>query len=66
LNLSNYTANVFVGGTFKTEGNLSWLRIFGAGHEACNFSKRLTCVIEKRGSRDAVPILLFAVFTWEG
>ncbi|PMD30346.1 alpha/beta-hydrolase [Hyaloscypha variabilis F] len=31
--VSNYTVNGATGGTFKTEGNLSWLRVFGAGHE---------------------------------
>jgi hypothetical protein len=31
--VSNYTVNGVSEGTFKTEGNLSWLRVFGAGHE---------------------------------
>lgn len=31
--VSNYTVNGAAGGTFKSFGNLSWLRVFGAGHE---------------------------------
>jgi hypothetical protein len=31
--VSSYTVNGAAGGTFKTVGNLSWLRVFGAGHE---------------------------------
>jgi carboxypeptidase C (cathepsin A) len=36
--VSNYTVNGVAGGTFKTVGNLSWLRVFGAGHEVCKIS----------------------------
>ncbi|TVY82157.1 Carboxypeptidase S1 [Lachnellula suecica] len=31
--VTNYTVNGVAGGTFKTVNNLSWLRVFGAGHE---------------------------------
>lgn len=31
--VSSYTVKGKLGGTFKTVGNLSWLRVFGAGHE---------------------------------
>jgi carboxypeptidase C (cathepsin A) len=31
--VKNYTVNGVSGGTYKTAGNLSWLRVFGAGHE---------------------------------
>ncbi|RDW89147.1 hypothetical protein BP6252_01179 [Coleophoma cylindrospora] len=31
--VTNYTVNGVAGGTFKSVGNLSWLRVFGAGHE---------------------------------
>jgi carboxypeptidase D len=31
--ITNYTVNGTAMGTFKTEGKLSWLRVFGAGHE---------------------------------
>lgn len=35
--VNNYTVDGVVGGTFKTEGDLSWLRVFGTGHEVCAF-----------------------------
>lgn len=44
----NYTVDGVAGGTFKTEGNLSWLRVFGAGHEVSyyrEFSRFLLLVI---------------------
>jgi carboxypeptidase C (cathepsin A) len=31
--VKNYTVNGVSAGTYKTAGNLSWLRVFGAGHE---------------------------------
>lgn len=31
--VSNYTVGGIAGGTFKTVDNLSWLRVFAAGHE---------------------------------
>ncbi|KAN0094201.1 carboxypeptidase-like protein S1 [Hyaloscypha variabilis] len=31
--VTSYTVAGVAGGTFKTVGNLSWLRVFGAGHE---------------------------------
>jgi hypothetical protein len=36
---ASYTVDGAAGGTFKTEGNLSWLRVFGAGHEVPYYSK---------------------------
>jgi Serine carboxypeptidase len=33
--VSSYTVNGSAAGTYKTVGNLSWLRVFGAGHEVC-------------------------------
>jgi hypothetical protein len=39
--VSNYTVNGVVGGTYKTEGNLSWLRVFGSGHFVPYFRKSL-------------------------
>jgi len=35
--VSNYTVNGEVKGTFKTVGNLSWLRVFESGHEVPAF-----------------------------
>jgi carboxypeptidase C (cathepsin A) len=43
--VSNYTVDGVVGGTFKTEGNLSWLRVFGAGHEVCSVPGRLSLTL---------------------
>lgn len=31
--LASYTVNGVAGGTFKTQDNLSFLKVFGAGHE---------------------------------
>ena len=31
--VTSYTVSGTAAGTFKTEGSLSWLRVFGAGHE---------------------------------
>lgn len=31
--LTSYTVNGVAGGTFKTQDNLSFLKVFGAGHE---------------------------------
>jgi hypothetical protein len=31
--VASYTVSGTAAGTFKTVGNLSWLRVFGAGHE---------------------------------
>ena len=42
LAVSNYTVNGTAGGTFKTVDNLSWLRVFGAGHEV-PFYRELIC-----------------------
>ncbi len=35
--VSSYTVAGAAAGTFKTVGNLSWLRVFGAGHEVRSF-----------------------------
>lgn len=35
--VSNYTVKGEVKGTFKTVGNLSWLRVFESGHEVPAF-----------------------------
>jgi carboxypeptidase C (cathepsin A) len=35
--VSNYTVNGEVKGTFKSVGNLSWLRVFASGHEVPAF-----------------------------
>lgn len=37
--VENYTVDGVVGGTFKTVDNLSWLRVFEAGHEVPYFRK---------------------------
>lgn len=39
--VSNYTVNGVVKGTFKTVGNLSWLRVFDSGHEVPAFQPEL-------------------------
>jgi hypothetical protein len=31
--VSSYTVNGTAAGAFKSIGNLSWLKVFGAGHE---------------------------------
>jgi carboxypeptidase C (cathepsin A) len=36
--VSSYTVNGSAAGTYKMVGNLSWLRVFGAGHEVCYFA----------------------------
>jgi carboxypeptidase D len=33
--VGNYIVNSVPTGTLETEGDLSWLRLFGAGHEVC-------------------------------
>jgi carboxypeptidase C (cathepsin A) len=37
--VKNYTVNGEVVGTFKKEGGLNWLRVFGSGHYVAFFSK---------------------------
>jgi carboxypeptidase C (cathepsin A) len=44
LEVSNYTVNGTVGGTFKTLDNLSWLRVFEAGHEVMFYSESAALV----------------------
>lgn len=36
--LSSYTVNGTAGGMFKTVNNLSWLTVYGAGHEVPYYS----------------------------
>ncbi|KHJ32536.1 putative carboxypeptidase s1 protein [Erysiphe necator] len=38
---ANYTINGKVGGEFKTAGNLSWLRVYGGGHEVPYYQPEL-------------------------
>jgi hypothetical protein len=33
--VGNYTVNGVAAGKFKTEGDLSWVGVFGAGHRVC-------------------------------
>ena len=40
--VSSYTVAGKAGGTFKTVGNLSWLRVFGAGHEVPFYAPELS------------------------
>ncbi|KAF2190085.1 putative carboxypeptidase S1 [Zopfia rhizophila CBS 207.26] len=40
--LTSYTVNGKQGGTFKTEGNLSFLRVFEAGHEVMYYQPELS------------------------
>lgn len=49
LEVSNYTVNGTVGGTFKTLDNLSWLRVFGAGHEVPLYRKSCLWKLIERG-----------------
>lgn len=37
--VASYTVNGTAAGTFKSVGNLSWLRVFGAGHEVPYYRK---------------------------
>lgn len=37
--VESYTVNGVAGGTFKNVDNLSWLRVFGAGHEVPYYRK---------------------------
>jgi carboxypeptidase C (cathepsin A) len=39
--VSSYTVSGKAGGTFKSVGNLSWLRVFGAGHEVPYYAPEL-------------------------
>jgi carboxypeptidase C (cathepsin A) len=39
--LTPYTVNGIEGGLFKTAGNLSFLRVYGAGHEVPYYSPKL-------------------------
>lgn len=41
LPVQSYTVNGVAGGTFKTQGNLSWMRVFGAGHEVPFYTPEL-------------------------
>ncbi|TVY44203.1 Carboxypeptidase S1 [Lachnellula subtilissima] len=46
--VTNYTVDGTAGGTFKTEGNLSWLRVFGAGHEVPYYQPKLALQVFKQ------------------
>jgi carboxypeptidase C (cathepsin A) len=37
--MSSYTVNGVAGGLYKTLNNLSWLTVFGAGHEVPYYSE---------------------------
>ncbi|KAG9246480.1 carboxypeptidase-like protein S1 [Calycina marina] len=40
--VTNYNVNGVTGGTFKSVANLSWLRVFGAGHEVPYYQPALS------------------------
>lgn len=46
--VTNYTVNGEVGGTFKTVGDLSWIRVFGSGHEVPAFKPELAFQVFKQ------------------
>ncbi|KAF2200356.1 putative carboxypeptidase S1 [Delitschia confertaspora ATCC 74209] len=46
--LSSYTVNGKQGGTFKTQDNLSFLRVFGAGHEVMYYQPALSLQVFKQ------------------
>jgi len=48
MDVSNYTVNGVAGGTFKSVGNLSWLRVFGAGHEVPYYQPELALQVFKQ------------------
>lgn len=39
--ITNYTVDGVIGGEYKTVDNLSWLRVFGSGHEVPAFQPAL-------------------------
>lgn len=46
--LASYTVNGAAGGTFKNVGNLSFLRVFGAGHEVPYYTPELALQVFKQ------------------
>lgn len=46
--VKNYTTDGVVGGTFKTLGNLSWLRVFDSGHEVPAYKPELSLQVFKQ------------------
>ena len=46
--VSNYTVNGEVKGTFKTVGKLSWLRVFDSGHEVPAYQPELALQVFKQ------------------
>ncbi|RDL34760.1 uncharacterized protein BP5553_07888 [Venustampulla echinocandica] len=46
--LTNYTVNGAVGGTFKTVGDLSWIRVFDSGHMVPAFQPELAFQVFKQ------------------
>lgn len=46
--VANYNVNGVAGGTFKSVGNLSWLRVFGAGHEVPFYQPALALQVFKQ------------------
>ncbi|KAH6675713.1 Alpha/Beta hydrolase protein [Halenospora varia] len=50
--LRNYTVNGHVGGQFKTAGDLSWLRVYGAGHTIPTFQPKLALQVFKQIMKD--------------
>lgn len=46
--VTDYTVAGKAGGTFKNVGNLSWLRVFGAGHEVPYYQPELALQVFKQ------------------
>ena len=46
--LTSYTVNGQAGGTFKTQDNFSFLRVFGAGHEVPYYQPQLALQVFKQ------------------
>ena len=47
--VTSYTVNGTAAGTFKSVGNLSWLRVFGAGHEVPYYRKCIRfCILRDK------------------
>ena len=62
--VANYTVNGVAGGTFKSVSNLSWLRVFGAGHEVPYYRKYTYLSITPKNAADprSEPALALQVF----
>ena len=66
--VTSYTVNGVAVGTFKSVGNLSWLRVFGAGHEVPYYRKSGPKEFDEGGRRSLLigeiePQLALQVFT---